>query len=184
MAARRYLVSGDIDPRHWREGGWYCDGCAACEVCQSPRCSGSSQYGRRAADLRGLIVQDPCGYPAPGDPLEPAPPDGPPQPAVHTAVLAVDYEALEAEVAARDAIVEAPRATTSTLGWVTTAFRKLDEGTPGSPPHVSADNAKNAYERGMGALRQYDALTGRCCGGGRAPCPTHYITPGGVSTHG
>ena len=26
---------GDIDPRHWRDG-WYCEGCAACEVCQSP----------------------------------------------------------------------------------------------------------------------------------------------------
>jgi len=29
---------GDADPAHWREGGWYCEGCAACEVCQSPYC--------------------------------------------------------------------------------------------------------------------------------------------------
>ncbi len=29
---------GDVDPAHWREGGWYCDGCAFCEVCQSPYC--------------------------------------------------------------------------------------------------------------------------------------------------
>jgi hypothetical protein len=82
--------------------------------------------------------------------------------------------AAQAEVAARDAIVEELRATTTALGWVTTAFRKIDEGTHGSPPHVSADNAEVAYERGMSALRDYDALTGRCCGGGRAPCPTHY----------
>ncbi len=81
---------------------------------------------------------------------------------------------LRAEVAARNAIVEELRATTTALGWVATAFRKIDEGSPGSPPHVSADSAKDAYERGMAALRDYDALTGRCCGGGRAPCPTHY----------
>lgn len=29
---------GDVDPRHWREGGWYCEGCASCEVCESPYC--------------------------------------------------------------------------------------------------------------------------------------------------
>lgn len=29
---------GDVEPQHWREGGWYCEGCAACEVCLSPYC--------------------------------------------------------------------------------------------------------------------------------------------------
>ncbi len=29
---------GDADPAHWREDGWYCEGCASCEVCQSPYC--------------------------------------------------------------------------------------------------------------------------------------------------
>lgn len=29
---------GDVNPEHWREGGWYCHGCASCEVCQSPYC--------------------------------------------------------------------------------------------------------------------------------------------------
>ncbi len=81
---------------------------------------------------------------------------------------------LRAEVAARNAIVDELRATTTALGCATTALRKIDEGSPGSPPHVSADMAKDAHERGMAALRDYDALTGRCCGGGRAPCPTHY----------
>lgn len=29
---------GDTDPAHWREGGWYCESCASCEVCASPYC--------------------------------------------------------------------------------------------------------------------------------------------------
>jgi hypothetical protein len=36
---------GDIDPRHWREGGWYCESCAACEVCQSPYCDEPEHHG-------------------------------------------------------------------------------------------------------------------------------------------
>ncbi len=40
------------------------------------------------------IIQDPAGYPAPGEPLEPAPPDGPAPPVMHSVVLADDYEAL------------------------------------------------------------------------------------------
>lgn len=43
------------------------------------------------------VVQDPRGYPAPGEPLEAAPPGGPAQPVIHTVVRADDYEALEAE---------------------------------------------------------------------------------------
>lgn len=29
---------GDMNPAHWREGGWYCESCASCEVCLSPYC--------------------------------------------------------------------------------------------------------------------------------------------------
>lgn len=29
---------GDANAEHWRDGGWYCYGCASCEVCQSPYC--------------------------------------------------------------------------------------------------------------------------------------------------
>lgn len=29
---------GDLDPAHPRNGGWYCEGCASCAVCQSPYC--------------------------------------------------------------------------------------------------------------------------------------------------
>lgn len=36
---------GDIDPRHWREDGWYCEGCAACEVCSSPYCDEPEHHG-------------------------------------------------------------------------------------------------------------------------------------------
>lgn len=51
------------------------------------------------------IVQDARGYPAPGDPLEPAPPDGPAQPVIHTVVLADEYERIEREAERLRAIV-------------------------------------------------------------------------------
>jgi hypothetical protein len=43
-----------------------------------------------------VIVQAERGYAAAGE-LEPAPPNGPGQPMIHTAVLEVDYQDLEAE---------------------------------------------------------------------------------------
>lgn len=33
---------GDADPQHWREGGWYCEGCASCPQCDSPYCEDPS----------------------------------------------------------------------------------------------------------------------------------------------
>lgn len=45
------------------------------------------------------VVQDPRGYPAPGEPLEAAPPEGPAQPVIHTVVLADEYDDLAAKVA-------------------------------------------------------------------------------------
>jgi hypothetical protein len=43
------------------------------------------------------VVQAAEGYPAPGAPLESAPPDGPAPPVLHSVVLADEYEALAAE---------------------------------------------------------------------------------------
>lgn len=44
------------------------------------------------------VIQAAQGYPPPRTPLEPAPPDGPAQPVIHTVVLADDYEELERHV--------------------------------------------------------------------------------------
>lgn len=44
------------------------------------------------------LVQAAEGYPAPGDPLEPAPPDGPFAPTLHSVVLAEDFERLQRAV--------------------------------------------------------------------------------------
>jgi hypothetical protein len=33
---------GDMNPAHWREGGWYCEGCASCPLCDSPYCEDPS----------------------------------------------------------------------------------------------------------------------------------------------
>jgi hypothetical protein len=33
---------GDADAHHWRAGGWYCYGCAACDLCGSPYCEDPS----------------------------------------------------------------------------------------------------------------------------------------------
>lgn len=41
------------------------------------------------------VVQAAEGYPAPGEPLEAAPPDGPAPPILHSVVLADDYEELQ-----------------------------------------------------------------------------------------
>lgn len=57
-----------------------------------------------------VVVQDPRGYPGhrerelePAPPeLEPAPPEGPKQPVIHTAVLADDFEAMEARALAAE----------------------------------------------------------------------------------
>lgn len=38
------------------------------------------------------VIQAAEGYPAPGEPLEAAPPDGPAQPIIHQVVLADEYE--------------------------------------------------------------------------------------------
>lgn len=43
------------------------------------------------------VVQDPRGYPAPGGELEPAPPEGPAPPVMHSVVLADDFERVERE---------------------------------------------------------------------------------------
>jgi hypothetical protein len=45
------------------------------------------------------VIQAPEGYPGPNDPLEPAPPDGPALPVLHTVVREEAFETLEAEVA-------------------------------------------------------------------------------------
>ena len=52
-----------------------------------------------------VIVQAAQGYPERGEPLEAAPPDGPAQPVVHTAVLEADYEAAIADATLRAALV-------------------------------------------------------------------------------
>jgi hypothetical protein len=39
------------------------------------------------------VVQDPRGYPPPGE-LDPAPPEGPDQPVIHSVVLAEEYDRL------------------------------------------------------------------------------------------
>lgn len=44
-----------------------------------------------------VVVQAEQGYPAPGAPLEPAPPDGPAPPCIHQAVLVKDFERVVAE---------------------------------------------------------------------------------------
>lgn len=60
------------------------------------------------ADARRYIavIQDPRGYPPPGADLEPAPPEGPSQPVLHSVVAADEYERVQAE---RDRLAEALR---------------------------------------------------------------------------
>jgi hypothetical protein len=108
---------------------------------------------------------------AAGVPAMPSWPD-----AIRLAEAAAEARAatLREKDAAHEAVVQELRMAVTALGWVKTAFRKIDEGTEATPSHCRAADAERAYERGMAALRQYDALIGRCCGGGRAPCPTHY----------
>lgn len=44
-----------------------------------------------------IVIQDARGYPEPGADLEPAPPEGPEQPVMRSAVLADDYERVARE---------------------------------------------------------------------------------------
>lgn len=53
----------------------------------------SAEQGDKRARRYLTIIQDARGYPAPGGPLDKAPPEGPEQPQIVSVVRADDYEA-------------------------------------------------------------------------------------------
>lgn len=86
-----------------------------------------------------VLVQAAEGYPPPPGR------DGPPPPALHSAVLEADYLPL----------VQALRQALTDLHCAETAFRKVEEGTEATPPHVRRDDARRACERIEAVLREH-----------------------------
>lgn len=77
------------------------------------------------------VIQDARGYPAPGAPLEPGPPEGVGPPVIHSVVLADDHERVERE---RDKLADI----------IARASRLCEQGDPALVQQVLREAADHA----------------------------------------